>query len=186
MPRWPDWQSLTLTSNESVRADPPQRSESHTRHGSPSCSKSTLGRQDCDCTETSLSCLLVKLRLRARKRQPLRTRQTRRYGRAMSAEVKIQLMNSSEKNAYVRKLVEQYGPREIFRFFAARILLPEMTQELQPSSEVPMESRKIIINEQVLRKLRTRPRASITLPSQEEVFYWLRRWRQREGQDSTC
>ena len=134
---------------------------------------------------TSLSRLLVKLPSRAGKRESLRTRETRRDGRAISAEVKRQPMNSSAKNERVRRLVEQYGPREIYRSLAVRILLPESTQELRPSPQVPVKPRKIILNTQVLRPLRTRPSGPITLPSQEEALYWLKRWRERKGQNST-
>ena len=93
-------------------------------------------------------------------------------------------MNRSAKNEYVRKLVEQYGPRETFRSLAAKILPPEPTQELRPLSKVPAEPQKIILNKQILRKMRTRPRGPITLPSQEEALYWLRRWQQRWDKNS--
>lgn len=154
------------------------RPESHTRHGRTSGEKSCR-RQDCLYAKTGLPGMRVDLYFRNRKRQPLRTRQTRRNDRAMSAEVKRQPMNHSAKNAYVRKLVERYGAREIYRSFASKILLPEMAKDLHQSPEVPMEPRKIIISRQVLCELRTGPRVPITLPSQEEALYWLRRWQQR-------
>jgi hypothetical protein len=87
---------------------------------------------------------------------------------------------SSIKKESVRKLIERYGARQVFRILASGILPPEQPDpSLAP--EIGMESRKIKISARNLRRMRASYSGPITLPSQEMARKLLKRWRNEAG-----